>query len=323
MSKTTNPLERYLTENPNEQQSEEMNLLQRYYGSAQDSLNQNLKTNQETLAKNRNASIQKADIAYAKAQRYLPLQNKMNGLSGLGVSETASLDMYNRYANNRAGIDSAYNDANTQLMTDYNTQSGDLFRNYMTDRSAQLDREYQRTWNEEQRAYERAEAERLEKKQDQQREADHLKYLIESRQFSDMESLGKMINEAYWTGKISEADYKNLQGQFEYARTSEAYADVLGNTHHDWEALRANAEEGRKPLTESLKSEGFEGWSAADLGGNYVGAFNNDAVVVAPDGQKMTIDELYEKLTTEEGMTEDEAEDIIVKLQKKLGIVEN
>lgn len=248
------------------------------------------------------------------------MQNKMNGLSGLGVSETASLDMYNRYANNRAGIDSAYNDANTKLMTDYNTESGDLFRNYMTDRSAQLDREYQRTWNEEQRAYERAEAERLEKKQDQQTEYLYLENIINTGRFSDFESLGKQINEAYWNGKIGDQEYARLQYLFEDARTSTDFNNKLGNTHHDWEALRANTEKGRKPLTEDIKREGFEGWSAADLGGNYVGAFNNDAVVVAPDGQKMTIDELYKKLTTEEGMSEDEAEDLIVKLQEKLGI---
>lgn len=56
----------------------------------------------------------------------------MNGLSGLGVSETASTDLFNRYLSQQGSIDTAHN-----------TASSDLLKNYITDRRVEEDRLYE------------------------------------------------------------------------------------------------------------------------------------------------------------------------------------
>lgn len=308
--KPKNPLERYLQTNPQPKQSENLDLLDKYYIGSQ-----------QQLDANREAATQKADIAYQKAQNYMPIINKQNGLSGLGVSETATLDMYNKHLNRQSGIDSSYDSA-----------SRDLFKNYLTDRTAQLDREYQRAWNEEERAYQRAEAERLEKKEDQAANYQRLIDTLTAGEFSTFDELNNSINRAYWDGLIDKNQYNNLVTRAEWARTSESNKDIPGNTYWreaqgvndpyltpEQKEERAAAEKAKRyPYSTMLKD--MSQWYVADKGGSYVGAFNNDAVVVSPDGQRMTIDELYEKLTTEEGKTADEAEKLIVQLQKKLGI---
>lgn len=272
-----------------------MDLLDKYYIGSQ-----------QQLDANREAATQKADIAYQKAQNYMPIINKQNGLSGLGVSETATLDMYNKHLNRQSGIDSSYDSA-----------SRDLFKNYLTDRTAQLDREYQRAWNEEERDFQRSEAQRREEQQRQQLNYERLLSSLEYGAFSDFANMGNEINRAYWDGKISKDDYDHLTSLYEANRTSPDFSHIKNNTY--WlENNQPMSEEKTYPYRKML--EDMSKWYVADRGGSYVGAFNNDAVVITPSGESLTIDQLYEKLTTQEGMTDDEAEELIVQLQKQLGI---
>ncbi len=266
--------------------------------------------------------MERADISYEKAKKYLPIQNKMNGLSGLGVSETASIDLYNRHANNRSAIDSSHS-----------TASADLFQNYLSDRNEQLDREYQRAWNEDQRNYERSEAARLENQQNQQREYEYLETVINTGSFSDLESLGKQINEAYWSGKISESDYKRLQYLFETARTSPEFSNKLGNTHHDWEAMRAASPEAIKKETKpyaTMLKDNVDRFTIVDRGNSRAarlfnnsgsssayGNLNETATVKTPDGEELSLGELRDKLINE-GYPEESAIKIVLALQKKL-----
>lgn len=230
----------------------------------------------------------------------MPIINKQNGLSGLGVSESATLDMYNKHLNRQSGIDSTYDSA-----------SRDLFQNYLTDRQGILDKEY-----------ERSEAKRLEEKEDKMQNYLRALEMMTAGEFADVEGLGRYLNELHWSGQIDDSQMKNLTQRFENIRTSPNYADKLGNTHHDWEAMhqqnhKITAEETypyRKMLDNML------GWLVLNKGGSYVGAFNNDAVVKAPNGQNLTIDQLYEILTTQEGLTDEQAEERIINLQKHLGI---
>jgi hypothetical protein len=293
--KPKNPLDRYLQTNPQPNQSESLNLLDQYY-----------KGSQQQLDANREAATQKADIAYQKAQNYMPLINKQNGLSGLGVSESATLDMYNKHLNRQSGIDSSYDSA-----------SRDLFQNYLTDRTAQLDREYQRAWNEEERAFQRSEAQRQEEQQRQQLNYKRLLSSLEYGAFSDFENMANEINRARWDGKISKDDYDHLTRLHEANRTSPDFRHIKNNTY--WlEDNQPMSEEKMYPYSAMLKD--MSKWYVADKGGSYVGAFNNDAVVKTPSGESLTIDQLYDILTTQEGMTDDEAEKLIVQLQKQLGI---
>jgi hypothetical protein len=89
-------------------------LLNQHYGSAQAGLDENRRLAQE-----------KNNVAYQTAQKYLPIQTKMNGLSGLGVGQSASVDLYNKYATRQGAIDASHA-----------SESNDLFKNYMTDRNA-------------------------------------------------------------------------------------------------------------------------------------------------------------------------------------------
>lgn len=60
------------------------------------------------LAKSKEQALQKANVAYETAKKYLPVQNKANGLSGLGVSETAGIDAYNKHIANLGDIELKY-----------------------------------------------------------------------------------------------------------------------------------------------------------------------------------------------------------------------
>lgn len=219
----------------------------------------------------------------------MPIINKQNGLSGLGVSESATLDMYNKHLNRQSGIDSSYDSA-----------SRDLFQNYLTDRQGILDKE----------------------KEDKMQNYLSALELMTSGEFSDVEGLGRYLNELHWSGMIDDNQMKTLTQRFENIRTSPTYADKLGNTHHDWEAMRKQnpevTDESVYPYKTMLKD--MSKWRAVDKGGNWVGAFNNDAVVKAPNGENLSIDQLYEILTTQEGMSDEQAEEWIVNLQEYLGI---
>lgn len=270
-------------------------------------------TSQQQLDANREAATQKADIAYQKAQNYMPLVNKQNGLSGLGVSDSASIDMYNKYLNRQSGIDSSYD-----------TQSADLFQKYLTDRQDILN------------------TERAEEKERQYENYMRLYNALTAGDFSDFNTMSSDINRAYWNGMIDEDAYWNLVRQAEAARTSPdaTYRGIKNNIY--WyedqgmenpyataeekatrnAAIEKEAKELKKtayPYRTMLEDQADQ-WFVKNTGGtNWFGGINGDASVQLPNGEVLTMDELYDKLLTE-GLTEDEVEDTLIKLQKKLGI---
>ena len=298
--RTKSPLENYLVENPNAGQSEELSLLDKHYGASQNQLN-----------RNRDAAVERADISYEKAKKYLPIQNKMNGLSGLGVSETASIDLYNRHANNRSAIDSSHN-----------TASADLFQNYLSDRQGILDKEY-----------ERGEAKRLEQKEDKMQNYLRALEMMTSGDFADVEGLGRYLNEMYWSGQIDDSQMEHLKQRFENVRTSPDYADKLGNTHHDWEAMRAASPEAIKKETKpyaTMLKDNVDRFTIVDRGNSRAarlfnnsgsssayGNLNETATVKTPDGEELSLGELRDKLINE-GYPEESAIKIVLALQKKL-----
>ena len=62
----------------------------------------------EDLDRNRGASQQMASINYEKLKKYLPVQLKAQGLSGLGMSESAMLEAGAKYANDMTDIENDY-----------------------------------------------------------------------------------------------------------------------------------------------------------------------------------------------------------------------
>lgn len=71
------------------------------------------------LERNRSSAQQRAAVSLAKLQKYLPQQLKAQGLSGLGVSQTAALRMMNNYNAQMGEIDRDYNDGASDLLANY------------------------------------------------------------------------------------------------------------------------------------------------------------------------------------------------------------
>ena len=90
-------------------------------------------------------------------------------------------------------------------------------------------------------------------------------------------------------GDITEEDANALYAEFEFQN----YRDLIGST---------------------------SGWSVVNDGGtNWLWGVDGNAVVVAPNGEQLTLDELVDALV-EEGMSKSEAKDKVKNLQKELGI---
>ena len=64
------------------------------------------------------------------------------------------------------------------------------------------------------------------------------------------------------------------------------------------------------------------GWSVDNDGGWNLWGVDRDAIVISPNGEKIRLDQLKDKLKAE-GMTDSEASSAIKKLQQNLGISSN
>lgn len=106
----TNDIYRYLNNGKLPKEPEESDL-DKYYRNAQARLDQGKKV-----------ATEKANAAFDTAQKYLPIQNKMNGLSGLGASESASIDVYNKYLSQLGQIEQNHASDSTDLLEYYRTE---------------------------------------------------------------------------------------------------------------------------------------------------------------------------------------------------------
>lgn len=119
---TASELDHYRTDPaPTEASKQEETDLDRYY-----------RTQQQLLDQGKEMSLQNADIAYQTAKKYLPIQNKQNGMNGLGVSESALIDVYNKNAQAKGAIAQRHS-----------ADTADLLANYHADRKTEQDQIYQ------------------------------------------------------------------------------------------------------------------------------------------------------------------------------------
>ena len=89
---------------------------------AEDSeLAESYREQQKLLDSAKRKEKQSADISYRTLQKYLPVQNKMNGMSGLGVSESATIEANNRYVSRMGEIDESHAAASAALLNNYRT----------------------------------------------------------------------------------------------------------------------------------------------------------------------------------------------------------
>lgn len=93
-----------------------------FYDTNTSLLNQNYSTAKNALDQNKAVAQQNASVAYDKLKKYLPMQMKAQGLAGLGVSETASLQALNNYSSEMGKIASDHASEMTKLDQAYGEQ---------------------------------------------------------------------------------------------------------------------------------------------------------------------------------------------------------
>ena len=83
----------------------------------------------QLLGQNRKESQQIADVTRQRLEKYLPSLLNSQGLGGLGVSETAGLQIYNDYMNTMGQIDRDYNTNKMAVVTGQQEKTYDSIQN--------------------------------------------------------------------------------------------------------------------------------------------------------------------------------------------------
>lgn len=98
----------------------------------------------------------------------------------------------------------------------------------------------------------------------------------------------------------------------------EAYA--LISTHMDHNEKYVDKEDGTKAISYSDMVKSTSGWSVVDNGGvNWMWGVDNNAIIKAPNGEQIRLDNLVDYLVNE-GMSKSDAKSYVKKLQKNLGV---
>lgn len=101
---------------------------------------------------------------------------------------------------------------------------------------------------------------------------------------------------------------------------TEDEADVLITTYMDQNEKYADREDGSKTISYRDMVKSTNGWSVVDKGGvNWFWGVDNNAIVKAPNGEQIRLDNLVDYLV-DEGMSKSDAKSYVKKLQKNLGI---
>lgn len=103
-----------------------------YYGR------QNIAKNQFDLSSNeiehqRNKALQQNDIARQKALKYLPEYQRLQGMGGLGTSESAMIATKNNFTNNRNTINADANSKIADILDKYQTAMNNYDASYLND----------------------------------------------------------------------------------------------------------------------------------------------------------------------------------------------
>ena len=186
----TNEIDNYKTEPTTVPTSEgpKHDPLSQYYGT--DAISGSYRGQQSALEASKNASLQNAYISNEILKKYLPQQNKVNGLYGLGVSESAAIDAQNKYISNVGAIEQQHAE---------NTAA--LLENYRQARQQEQDRIEQQ----QNQSYQEAMA------------------MLESGAYTDAENIDNYLNTV--KGTVSDAQYANLVQLANYYKSEAANED--------------------------------------------------------------------------------------------------
>ncbi len=183
----------------------------KYYDSQKNSLLANYSTNLNALDESKQRAQENASITLDKLKKYLPTQMKMQGLSGLGVSESSALQAYNNYMNEMGDITANYDKNKTTLATEKTSAENNLEK-YRSDALTKINNEYdgyERTLAEEGGAA-ALDAYLKGVETDQANNFAAAKTYIESYSGTDAGELEKYIDTTY-SGKVSASQLENLK----------------------------------------------------------------------------------------------------------------
>lgn len=85
-------------------------------------LDESYRERQKVLDAAKKNAQQQADVSYQMLQKYLPVQNRMNGMHGLGVSETSLIDANNRHQSRLGEIEESYAAGSSALFDNYRAE---------------------------------------------------------------------------------------------------------------------------------------------------------------------------------------------------------
>lgn len=101
---------------------------------------------------------------------------------------------------------------------------------------------------------------------------------------------------------------------------TEEQADRLIANNMDHNEKYDNQKDGSQTISYSQMVTSTNGWKVVDDGGtNWLWGVDNNAIVEAPNGEKIRLDNLVDKLVSE-GMKKSDAKSYVKKLQKNLGV---
>ena len=99
----------------------------------QQNLNNDYKNNMNQINQNQSKLLQENAISKEMSSKYLPEYLKLQGLNGLGVSESSALAMRNNYINNRNTINSSIDLQKADLLKNYQTNMNNLDQSALSD----------------------------------------------------------------------------------------------------------------------------------------------------------------------------------------------
>ncbi len=102
------------------------NVFAPYYESMRKEREKQYNADLATLETSRSLQRQEAAINNELMKKYMPQLNQMNGLTGLGVSESANLESLSRYQNTLSGIEQSYSQRKSELDRYLRTDLADL-----------------------------------------------------------------------------------------------------------------------------------------------------------------------------------------------------
>ena len=190
-------------------------------------LAESYKKQQEVLDAGRRNALQRAGISFDTLNKYLPMMNRANGLSGLGVSETASIDAYNKYLSSMGSIEQQHSADSASLLDNYSAERRALVRE-------EQEKAEEEALREEQKAEEEALREAEKTATDQTLMFEHMYNMIDTLSHTQASDIDRYLETA--RGRVSDTQFALLK---DLAQTRKAEWEQLYGSPQSPKTLEA------------------------------------------------------------------------------------